>query len=54
MTDVPEADAIEQRTPVEPGSENLDFDPDPDPEVPEADAIEQSQVVAADDEDHPR
>ena len=47
MTDIPEADALEQLTPVLPRTE--DPAPDLDPEVPEADAIEQSQVVGGDD-----
>lgn len=52
MSDIPEADAIDQRISVEPGAE--DTEPDLDPEVPEADAIEQSQVVGVDEGDHPR
>lgn len=52
MTDVPEADAIEQHTPVQPEGETIK--PSTDPEVPEADAIEQSQVVADDEYDQPR
>jgi len=52
MTDIPEADAIEQRTPVQPATEHIE--PSADPEVPEADAIEQSQVVPDDEYNHPR
>lgn len=52
MTDIPEADAIEQRTPVQPATEHIE--PSVDPEAPEADAIEQSQVVADDDDDRLR
>lgn len=52
MTDVPEADAIEQRTPLQPGTANIERSVDP--EVPEADAVEQSQVVADDEYDRPR
>jgi hypothetical protein len=47
MSDVPEADAIEQRTPVK-APEGSEVGPDLGLEVPEADAIEQSQVVADD------
>lgn len=52
MSDIPEADAFEQRIPVEPDSE--DSEPHLDPEVPEADAIEQSRVVDLDEDDFPR
>lgn len=52
MSDVPEADALEQETPVQPGPEDLQ--PDLDPEVPEADAIEQSQTLEDSDDDHLR
>jgi hypothetical protein len=49
---VPEADALEQRTPV------LDRDPPPEPaiddEVPEADALDQARPVPIDEDDEPR
>jgi hypothetical protein len=49
---VPEADALEQQTPV------LDRDPPRDPEiddeVPEADALDQARPVPIDEDDEPR
>jgi hypothetical protein len=49
---VPEADALEQRTPV------LDRDapqePAIDDEVPEADALDQARPVPIDEDDEPR
>jgi hypothetical protein len=50
---VPEADALEQRTPV------LDRDtpkeePDIEDEVPEADALDQARPVPIDEDDEPR
>ena len=49
---VPEADALEQRTPV------LDRDPPPEPtiddEVPETDALDQARPVPIDEDDEPR
>jgi hypothetical protein len=49
---VPEADALEQRTPV------LDRDPPGEPEiddeVPEADALDQARPVPMDEDDEPR
>lgn len=52
MSDIPEADAIEQRIALQPDTEEAD--PELDPEVPEADAIEQSRVVDLDEDDFPR
>ena len=54
MSEIPEADAIEQAQPVEEG--NIVDKPVPsldDDEVPEADAIEQAaEVPATDDHDY--
>jgi hypothetical protein len=49
---VPEADALDQATPVEDEPE-----PEPltdDPEVPEADALEQREPAPVDEDDAPR
>jgi hypothetical protein len=47
--EVPEADALEQRTPVE---DEPEMDPvSDDPEVPEADALEQATPAPVDDEE---
>jgi hypothetical protein len=49
---VPEADALEQQTPV---TEEPATDPvTDDPEVPEADALEQGEPVPLDEDDAPR
>ena len=49
---VPEADALEQETPL---TDEPEGDPvSDDPEVPEADAIEQHQPVPLDEDDEPR
>lgn len=52
MSDIPEADAIEQRIPV--GASDEDTEPHLDPEVPEADAIEQSHLIGDDEDAYPR
>ena len=52
MSDIPEADAMEQLIPVGPDTE--DAEPRLDPEVPEADAIEQSHVIGDDEDAYPR
>jgi hypothetical protein len=53
VSDVPEADALEQASPV--GAEEAEgTEPAPDPEAPEADAVEQAQIVEGDDEERRR
>jgi hypothetical protein len=49
---VPEADALEQRTPLRDDSEPEE--PAIDDEVPEADALDQARVVPMDEDDEPR
>lgn len=52
MSDIPEADALEQQITV--GSSSEETEPDLDPETPEADAIEQSHAVGDDEDAYPR
>jgi hypothetical protein len=49
---VPEADALEQRTPV--ADDGEPEEPVIDDEVPEADALEQAMPVPMDEDDEPR
>jgi hypothetical protein len=50
---VPEADALEQRTPVGDDDSELE-EPVIDDEVPEADALDQARTVPMDEDDEPR
>jgi hypothetical protein len=52
MSDVPEADALEQSEPVDPDEESPE-PPSRDPEAPEADALEQAQPVPDPEPDRP-
>ena len=49
---VPEADALEQRTPVL--DRDLPGEPEIDDEVPEADALDQARPVPIEEDDEPR
>jgi hypothetical protein len=49
---VPEADALEQRTPV--ADDDEPEEPVIDDEVPEADALDQARTVPMDEDDAPR
>lgn len=52
MSDVPEADALEQSELVDPDLEPPE-PPSRDPEAPEADALEQAQAVPDPDPERP-